>query len=1432
MMTTKRWWITVGLAWSGALPAAAQPAGEWYAGAALATARADHAMALTSGGELVVVGGENSTGLLSSIEVLDPGALAWRAGAAMPASVAGAAAVTLRDGRVLVVGGRIPDLVATDRRSTTLARLYDPGANTWAVAAAMSASRHQHTATLLGDGRVLVTGGVSRVRVGAAPPADTPLRSAEIYDPTTNAWTAVPDLSTARYEHTATRLADGRVLVVGGLSASSSPARGAEIFDPATRTWSGLIMAPVDWSSHRAVLGLDGQVYVWGVIESIRRFDPLTRLWSDTARTATGLRGSASLLADGSIVHTGGFDFFGGVERGASVFTPPSTLSALDTGFGTRDRATSVRMPGGEVVVVGGVRGGAYLAETRVFAPSMVVDRNVGAMASAPQLRAYDEVAQLPDGRWVVVGTEGSSIVHDPATNVWTSVGTAGFAGAAVTTLAGGKVMAVGGGGFHVTPVRATSNASLFDPQTSTWSTVAPLTTARGSATATRLFDGRVLVVGGDLTTTTAEIYDPETGLWRTIGGPAQGVVGHTATLMLDGSVIVVAGYTLTGVSTAVYRFDPVAEAWSTRAATPEARCFGSAAVLSNGELMIAGGRADCVGQIRWLGTTFIYAPATNLWRAGPVVSVADTPHGPSLHVLPSGGAFWRGGPATQNASAGLLISGPSSTWRTLDGSVSARGHAAAGLRARGDFFVVGGADHNGNPQADGFILRPFGSDPIRTPSFTLPARITGAGPLTITGTRLLATAAGDHGRPNGVAADAANARLMTLDGRLSWPLRGRSASATSLTVDIPAVPPGHYMLFVNAAGNWSGAITRIGNRLPVARPVSVSMLEDTAREVVVSGGDRDGDDITYRISQAPTRGTLSGTGPRFAYAPRADFAGTDTFRYRTHDGIAEGAEAIATITVTPVNDAPVAAADTYRTPEDTELRVAAAQGLIANDRDVDSTVLTVVPGSVSRPARGTVLVAADGSFIYTPRADISGQDAFSYRASDGSAESLDVTVTIDITPVDDAPVARADRYTTAEDEPLRLPAGSSVLTNDTDVDSTTLTATLAAGPLHGQLTLAADGTFRYVPEPNFFGMDRFTYRASDGTSTSSIAEVTLEVTSVNDVPVSLGDEYQVSVELGITVTATLGVLINDTDADGDPLVALLVAPPRDGVLSLERDGSFRYTPRPGFEGVDDFGYQASDGVDRATPVVVRLHVRGDRPVAVADSYTMREDEPLSVDRFRGVLTNDDGRGQALTAQIVETVEHGFLSLREDGSFEYVPEPNASGRERFRYRASNGAFDSEVVDVTIEITPVNDPPSAPLLLEPGDGARVPADRLTFAWQAATDVDGDTLVYTLEVSTAGGEVVRELFAGETFLGLEGADMLEPGRYTWRVAAHDGRDARGDYASPRAFTVLTEDGREPGPPGEDSGCGCSTATSPADLSPWALFLCIVLLIRRRR
>jgi VCBS repeat-containing protein len=509
-------------------------------------------------------------------------------------------------------------------------------------------------------------------------------------------------------------------------------------------------------------------------------------------------------------------------------------------------------------------------------------------------------------------------------------------------------------------------------------------------------------------------------------------------------------------------------------------------------------------------------------------------------------------------------------------------------------------------------------------------------------------------------------------------------------------------------AGNPAGlqstpaavSLTVLGdNHAPVAVADSYTTPEDglliveAASGVRANDSDSDLDTLAVSLVSGPTHGTLSLRGDgRFLYIPESDYAGSDAFSYRIEDGRGGFATATATIAVTAVNDAPVSVTDGYRTSRDTALVVTAADGVLANDLEVDGNALSAI--LVSGVSHGTLSLAAGGGFTYTPAAGYVGSDSFRYKANDATVDSDAITVTLWVDGPNAAPVGVSDSYTVAEDHELSVFASRGVLANDTDAEQDVLSAVLVSSPLHGTLVLDPGGSFRYVPQANYAGSDSFTYKANDGRSDSAATTVGLTVSSVNDPPLAVDDTAATDEDSSVLIA----VKANDSDVEGSAL-AITVLSAAHGTAVVEGSG-IRFTPTPNYNGPAEVSYKLNDGtndsnVAKATITVAAVY---DAPAATNDTANTSEDTPVDV----AVLANDvNADGNPLTLVIVSAThgtavvyDNGTPTVSGDDKIRFTPEANYSGTATITYKLGDGTGYSNNATLNVTIAAVNDAPVA------------------------------------------------------------------------------------------------------------------------------------------
>lgn len=502
-------------------------------------------------------------------------------------------------------------------------------------------------------------------------------------------------------------------------------------------------------------------------------------------------------------------------------------------------------------------------------------------------------------------------------------------------------------------------------------------------------------------------------------------------------------------------------------------------------------------------------------------------------------------------------------------------------------------------------------------------------------------------------------------------------------------------------------------NDPPRAKDDELITDEDTPILVEKTGllaNDRDRDSkIRFVKVTEPQYGTLTDNSDgTYTYTPDADYFGSDSFTYTISDGEKKDtAEAI--ITVNPVNDEPVAQDDAFTTDEDTQIVIT---GLLSNDSDVDLDSLSIV--STTMAEHGLLTDNGDGTYTYTPDAEFSGNDSFTYTVSDGEKEDT-AEVSITVTPVNDAPEAKNDSFTTDEDTQVVI---SGLLDNDTDKESVTLSIVSTTSAEHGTLTDNGNGTYTYTPDADYFGNDSFSYTVSDG-GKDGIAEVSISIVPVNDAPVAADDTFATDEDTQVTIS---GLLDNDSDIESDVLSIISTTTPAHGRLLDNTDGTYTYTPDADYYGSDSFTYTISD-TDKQDTAEVNITVKSinGAPVAVDDAFLINENSVLDLGEG-SLLSNDtDEEKDPLTIVSVTAPGNGTLQDDGDGTYTYTPNEDYYGPDSFTYIISDGkATDSAVVTITVNGIPITgyDKYSA--------SAYNPSTKYFSVMNNDSDPDGDTL----------------------------------------------------------------------------------------------------------
>ncbi|MBT1686404.1 tandem-95 repeat protein [Dawidia soli] len=531
-------------------------------------------------------------------------------------------------------------------------------------------------------------------------------------------------------------------------------------------------------------------------------------------------------------------------------------------------------------------------------------------------------------------------------------------------------------------------------------------------------------------------------------------------------------------------------------------------------------------------------------------------------------------------------------------------------------------------------------------------------------------------------------------------------------------------------------------NDAPEARGDNGSTAEETAVTINIVQNDTDADgsinanSVDLNTGMAgiqktnnTDQGTWSVDGSGVVtFTPVKDFTGTASITYTVEDNDGETSNvATISISVSNVNDVPVAANDAFSTDEDQE----ATFNILSNDRDVDGTLqaatidldpaATGIQNTVD-VAGGTISTVSGGTIRYVPTRNFFGTVTGRYTVSDNEGGvSNAATITITVNAVNDPPLANNDLAVAEENETVTI----NVLENDTDIDGTINAATVDLNTSQtgiqtsitttaGTFTVSGAGVVTFDPNENYNGIATTTYTVRDnGGATSNAATISINVNSVNSVPVATHDAVTTAEDTPVS----LNVVQNDRDPDGTinaATVDLDTSTPGiqntlttdNGTFTIPTSGTVRFTPTQDFFGVVAIDYTVDDNVG-ATSNVAKITVTvtsvNDKPVAAADAATTPENTAVPIT----ILANDkdvdgtldltkvDLNTASAGIQNTATVTGGTFAANSAGVVTFTPSAGFSGKATVNYRVSdNEGAESNAVAITVTVNSVNDAPVA------------------------------------------------------------------------------------------------------------------------------------------
>ncbi|MDW1999594.1 tandem-95 repeat protein [Vibrio sp. 2304] len=517
-------------------------------------------------------------------------------------------------------------------------------------------------------------------------------------------------------------------------------------------------------------------------------------------------------------------------------------------------------------------------------------------------------------------------------------------------------------------------------------------------------------------------------------------------------------------------------------------------------------------------------------------------------------------------------------------------------------------------------------------------------------------------------------------------------------------------------------------NDPPIAGATSYSVNEDevitiSSEQLLANASDVEGEVAIDSVSYSGSDGIFTDNGDgTFSFAPNANFDGDVSLDVVVVDEDGATAATNANIDVLPINDAPVSGNLAYSVDEDNSITLSQEQ-LLAQASDVEGDALTATNLMVDGDA--TVTANDDGSFTITPDANFNGDIDITFDINDGT-DTIVATADLTVNPVNDLPQPEDQAFTIGEDGVL-LFTDEDLLDGATDIDGDDLSVEgVSYTGADGVLTDNGDGTYSFAPNENFNGDVNFTFDISDGTETVT-ANIDVSVTPENDPPVAGSTSYTVHEDNSITISNEQ-LLANSSDVEGDVAVDSVSYSGADGVFQDNGDGTYTFSPNENFNGevsLDVVVVDEDGATDSTTAGITVLEVN-DPPIAGATSYSVNEDEVITISSEQLLANASDVEGEVAIDSVSYSGSDGIFTDNGDGTFSFAPNENFNGDVSLDVVVTDEDGATATTNANIDVLPVNDAPvSGDLAYSVDEDGSITLSQEQLLAQAG-DVDGDDL----------------------------------------------------------------------------------------------------------